>query len=132
MLFDLPSYCYDMHTRVGLAMLKRLVQGVEGAEDLWEFFQRNKIKGAHRAVGEALFFVEGGRIQGELIYEPLCCLEQRLFAHQYGLPLKNWLELRVLVEKALEEGVIDRVREEVLHQFYGREFLQSIAPARDA
>lgn len=109
MLFDLPSYCYDMHTRVGLAMLKRLVHGVEGTEGIRELFQRNKIKGAHRAVGMALFFVEGGRIQSELIYEPLCCLEQRLFAHQYGgLPLKRWLELRILVEKALAEGVIDR------------------------
>lgn len=132
MLFGLPSYCYDVHTRVGLAMLKRLVQGVEGAEGIREFFQRNKIKGAHRAVGEALFFVEGGRIEGELIYEPLCDLEQRLFAHQVGLPLNRWLELRVLVEKALEEGIVDRVREEVLHQFYGRDFLQSIATARDA
>jgi hypothetical protein len=127
MLFGLPSYCYDVHTRVGLAMLKRLVQGVGGAEAIKEFFQQNKIKGAHRAVGEALFFVEGGRILGELIYEPLCSLEQRLFAHQYELPLNIWLELRVLVEKALAEGVIDRVREEVLHQFYGQGKLQSIA-----
>ncbi len=126
MLFDLPSYCYDMHTRVGLAMLKRLVQGVEGAEGIRELFQRNKIKGTHRAVGMALFFVEGGRIEGELIYEPLCNFEQRLFAHQYGLALKMWLELRVLVEKALAEGVIDRVREEVLQQFYGREFCNQL------
>jgi len=121
-LFDLPSYCYDVHTRVGLAMLKRLVQGVEGAEGIKELFQRNTIKSAHRAVGEALFFVEGARIEGELIYERLCCLEQRLSAHQFGLPLNKWLELRVLVEKALQEGVIDRAREEVLHQFYGQEF----------
>jgi len=82
MLLDLPSYCYDMHTRVGLMMLKRLVQGVQGAEGIKEFFQQNKVKSAHKALGEALFFVEGGRIQGELMYEPLCRLEQRLFAHQ--------------------------------------------------
>ncbi len=126
MLFDLPSHCFDMHTRVGLAMLKRLVQGVEGAEVIREFFQRHKIKGAHRAVGMALFFVEGGRIEGELIYEPLCCLEQRLFAHQYGLPLKSWLELRVLVAKALADGIVDRIREEVLHQFYGRGFCNQL------
>jgi hypothetical protein len=125
-LFDLPSYCFDVHTRVGLAMLKRFVQGVKGAEDIRELFQQNKIKGAHRAVGMALFFVEGGRIEGELIYEQLCCLEQRLFAHQYGLPLKSWVELRVLVEKALAEGLIDGVREEVLHQFYGREFCNQL------
>jgi hypothetical protein len=121
MLFDLPSYCYDMHTRVGLAMLKRLVRGVQGAEGIKELFQQNRIKSAHTALGEALFFVEGGRIQSELIYEPLCCLEQRLFAYQFGLPLNSWLELRVMVGKALQEGIVDRVREEILHEFYGRE-----------
>jgi hypothetical protein len=126
MLFDLPSYCFDVHTRVGLAMLKRLVQGVEAAEGIKEMFRQHKIKAAHRAVGEALFFVEGSRIQGELIYEPLCCLEQRLSAHKFGLPLNKWLELRVLVEKALAEGVIDRVRKEVLHQFYGRELCNQL------
>jgi len=126
MLFDLPSYCFDVHTRVGLAMLKGLVQGVERAEGIKELFQQNTIKSAHRAVGEALFFVEGGRIQGELIYESLCDLEQRLSAYKFGLPLNKWMELRVLVEKALAEGVIDRVREEVLHQFYDREFCNQL------
>jgi|SRR5271157_549633 len=119
MLFGLPSYCYDVYTRVGLTMLRRLVQGVEGAEGIKRLLQQNKVKSAHKALGEALFLVEGGRIQGELIYEPLCCLEQRLLAYQFGLPLEKWFDLRVLVEKALEEGIIDRVREEVLHQFYG-------------
>jgi hypothetical protein len=105
MLFGLPSYCYDMYTRVGLRVLKRLVQGVEGAEGIRELFQQNKIKSAYMALGEALLFVEGGHIQGELIYKPLYCLEQRLFAYQFGLPLESWLHLRVLVKKALEEGV---------------------------
>jgi hypothetical protein len=71
----------------------------------------------------ALFFVEGGRIQGELIYEPLSCLEQRLFPYQFGLPLDKWWHLRSLVEEALEKGIIDRVREEVLQQVYGQMLL---------
>ena len=132
MIFDLPSYCYDMHTRVGLAMLKRLVQGVEGAEGIKVVFQQNKVKHAHQALGEALFFVEGGRIYGELVYEPLCCLEQRLFAYQFGLPLDKWLHLRGLVEKATEEGVIDRVREEVLHEFYGDQIFAIDCTKKDA
>ena len=130
-LFDFPSCAFDMHTRVGLAMLKRLVQGVEGAEGISELFRENRIKGAHRAVGDTLFFVEGCRIEGELLYQQLCCLEQRIIAYQYGLPMNVWLELRVLVEKALAEGVIDQVREEVLHQFYGQGKLQLIAPEGD-
>jgi hypothetical protein len=125
-LFDLPSCSFDMHTRVGLAMLKRLVQGVPGAEGIKELFREHKIKAAHRAVGDALFFVEGCRIEGEQLYEELCCLEQRIIARQYGLPMNVWLELRVLVENALADGVIDGVREEVLDQFYGRDW-KSIA-----
>ena len=124
MLFDLPSYCYDMHSRVGLKMLQRLVRGVAGAEAIGKFFEQNKVKSAHKALGMALFFVEGGRIQSELIYEPLSCLEQRLFAYQFGLPLNRWLDLRGLVEEALEEGIIDRVRKEVLRWFYGQGLLQ--------
>ena len=54
--------------------------------------------------------MEGGRIEGERIYEALRSLEQCLLAHQFGLPLKSWSHLRVLVEKALKNGVIDRVR----------------------
>src|SRR3989442_879307 len=30
-IFELPNYCYDIHTRIGLAVLKRLVHGVPGA-----------------------------------------------------------------------------------------------------
>ncbi len=55
-----------------------------------------------------------------------CSLEQRLFAHRFGLPLNKWADLRFLVEKALLEGVIDRVREEVLRH-YAQEKLQLIA-----
>jgi hypothetical protein len=117
-LFGLPSYCYDMHTRVGLEMLRRIVRGVRGAEEIAELLERNKVQNAHRVLGDALFFVEGGRIQGELIYGSVCCLEQRLSAHQYGLTLNDWLHLQMMVLMTLESGIVDRVREDVLRQFY--------------
>jgi hypothetical protein len=123
-IFDLPSYCYDMHTRVGLQVLQRLVRGVAGAEGIKEFFVEHKIKTAHRALGEVLFFMEGARIEGELFYEPLCSLEQRLFAHQFGLPLEKWKYLCFLMENTLREGVLDRVREELLQRYYAQEKLQ--------
>lgn len=126
-LFDLPSYCFDVHTRVGLRVLQRLVRGVDGAEGIRDFFQENKVKNAHRTLGEVLFFVEGARIKGELVYEPLCSLEQRIMAHQYGVPFDRWQELRSWVEKALQDGILDRVREEILTQFYGQGNLQLIA-----
>jgi hypothetical protein len=127
LLFDLPSYCFDMHTRVGLKVLQRLVRGAAGAEGVGDFFQQNEIRNAHRALGEALFFEEGGRIKGEMVYEPLCCLEQRLFAYQYGMDIEKWWQMRRLIQNALSEGVVDRVREEVLRQHYGQGKLQLIA-----
>ena len=130
-LFDLPSYCFDMHTRVGLRVLQKLVRGVDGAEGIRDFFQENKIKNAHRALGEVLFFVEGARIEGELVYEPLSSLEQRVLAYQYGLPFDRWEKLRFLLEKALQDGIVDRVREEILTQFYGQGNLQLIAAEED-
>jgi hypothetical protein len=45
-----------------------------------------------------------------------------IYAHQYGLSLDAWLHLQSLVERALADGVIDRVREDVLDQFYGSLF----------
>jgi hypothetical protein len=122
MLFDLPGYCYDMHTRTGLAVIRWLIHGVRGAEEIRDLFRQNQINTPYKALGEALFFVEGARIEGELIYGPLCHLEQRIIAHQFGLSLKTWLYLQILVERAVVDGVIDRVREDVLDQRYGSLF----------
>lgn len=49
-IFDLPSYCYDMHTRIGLAVLRRLVHGVGGAEAIRDLFVRNGTNSAHKAI----------------------------------------------------------------------------------
>jgi hypothetical protein len=53
-------------------------------------------------------------------------LEQRYFAHNNGLPLNRWFDLRALVEEALAKGIIDRVREEVLQQVYGQMLLSLV------
>jgi hypothetical protein len=122
LLSGLPCCCYDMHTRTGLAMLRWLVHGVRGAEGIRDLLRENRVENAHKALGEALFNVEGGRICGELIYGPLCHLEQKVYAHQYSLSLDAWLHLQSLLAQALADGVIDRVREDVLDQFYGSLF----------
>jgi hypothetical protein len=119
LLCGLPSYCYDMHTRVGLEMLRKLVRGVDGSEHIRDLLARYTVSSSHRVLGDALFFVEGGRIAGELIYQPLCSLEQRISAGRYGLPLEAWSELKCLVKEALDNGVVDRVREQVLNSVYG-------------
>lgn len=124
LLSGLPSYCYDMHTRVGLGMLRKLVGGVDGSEHIRDLLARYTVSSSHRVLGDALFFVEGGRIAGELIYEPLCSLEQRISAARYGLPLEAWSKLKCLVKEALDNGVVDRVREQVLNSVYGRLYNQ--------
>lgn len=119
LLSGLPSYCYDMHTRVGLEMLRKLARGVDGSEQICDLLARRSVGSPHRVLGDALFFVEGGRIAGEVIYQPLCSLEQRISAGRYGLPLEVWSELKCLVNEALDNGVVDRVREQVLNSVYG-------------
>ncbi|PYV71688.1 MAG: hypothetical protein DMG96_28350 [Acidobacteria bacterium] len=95
MIFDLPSYCYDVHTRIGLTVLRRLVHGTHGA--IREFFKQNRTQMAHKVLGEALFTVEGGRKKCELVYPSLSSLEQRIFAHRFGLPFDRWLDLCDLI-----------------------------------
>jgi len=124
MIFDLPSYCYDVHTRIGLTVLRRLVHGTHGA--IREFFKQNRTQMAHKVLGEALFTVEGGREKCELVYPSLSSLEQRIFAHRFGLPFDRWPHLCDLTREALEKGVIDRLREEALRQQYGQEKLELI------
>jgi hypothetical protein len=132
MLFELPSYCYDVHTRVGLQVLQQLVRGARGAEGIRDFLRHTKIENAHRALGEVLFFLEGARIEGELMYAPLRLLEERFTAYKAGIPSEKWQELGLLLGQALADGVVDRVRDEVLHRFYAQGNLQLIAQTEAA
>ncbi len=125
-IFELPNYCYDMHTRIGLSVLRRLVHGVPGAHAIRDFFHRTRTNAPHRALGEALFVMEGGREKDELVYPLLCSLEQRVAAHKFGFPFDQWLRLCDLTLKALERGLIDRLREEILRRQYGQEKLPLI------
>jgi hypothetical protein len=119
LLSGLPSYCYDMHTRVGLEMLRRLARGTDGSDEIRELLVCHNVSSPHRVFGDALFFVEGGRIAGELTYQPLSSLEQRLFASKHGLPLEAWSRLKCLAKEALNNGVVDCVRKQVVNSVYG-------------
>ncbi len=77
------------------------------------------MKDAYIAIGEALFFAEGGRIRNELIYEPLSALEHRLFAWKFGLEPEAWQTLQSLASDALNNGAVNRLRKDVLREFYG-------------
>jgi hypothetical protein len=118
MLFDLPSHCYDMHTRIGREVLSRLMRGAFGATAIKNFVYHSKVKDALKVLGEALFFVEGARLEGEVLYPSLSKLEQLLIAHQHGLSLNEFLALQCLVLDALNAGIIDQIREEVLRKAF--------------
>jgi hypothetical protein len=120
MLFDLPSYCYDQHTRAGLRTIARMVKGVSGGEPIRDFFRKHQLRNPQKALGEAIFFVEGGRIESELIYPQLQDLENRVYAQQLGFSTEAYRELRTLTREALQAGILDRVRAEVLYECYGQ------------
>ena len=122
---SLPNYCYDMHTRVGLTVLKRIAAGVEGAEAVGLLLRRHRVKTPHIAIGWALFFVEGGRTGGEVKYEEVSDLEQRVIAHRFGLPVDVWRELRALVSGVVDCGVVDQQRSRVSNDAYESPIPQS-------
>jgi hypothetical protein len=76
--------------------------------------------------------VEGGREKSELVYPALTSLDQRICAHQFGLQFDDWLQLCDLTLKALEDDIVDTLRQEVLVRQYGQKKLQLIAKADDS
>lgn len=93
--------------------------GIDGSTEIRDLIQAHRVLNPTKALGEALFFVEGARIRNELIYPVLSCLEQRVLAQHYGFSLECWQNLCSLVEAGLRSGLLDQIREEVLMKFYG-------------
>ena len=129
LIFDLPSYCYDAVHQDWTRGFAATRPGSHGAEAIRDFFQRNRVNAPHKVLGEALFTVEGGREKCELVYPSLRSLEQRIFARRFGLPFDEWLRLCDLTREALENGVIDRLREEILRGSMRRQICHSFVNA---
>lgn len=108
----LPSCAYDMYTRTGRQMLKLL------AKELITKVLENVTGNKTDAIGEALFFTEGGRIKNELISSRLYTLEQKCMAAQFGLEIEDWYSLKGQVEDALKQGRIDELRSKVVASAY--------------
>lgn len=114
-LKGLPEYCYDMHTRVGKATLYKAC----GVNAVGQFFHLNPVKSKPDALGWALFFEEGGKVQGRLGDQKLDDLEQLIVAERHGLELDQWLTLRQVVRQLIASGRLTEIREGVLkHQEY--------------
>ncbi|HEV2577116.1 MAG TPA: hypothetical protein VGU25_07890 [Acidobacteriaceae bacterium] len=113
-LHDLPSYCYDLHTRIGRSVIQSLIHGAQGADPLKYFFARHKVCDRATALGMALFYSEGGQLRNEIFFAEVLDLEQRIMAQKFGLNISEWDDLRAHVNEALEAGIVDRLRREEL------------------
>lgn len=114
MMKGLPSYAYDMYTRVGKQVLGIIHGETPQIQNLLAPVKNDKLT----ILGEALFFVEGGRIKNELLNTDLYQLEQKLMVWGTGLELDAWYELRAIMESLLVGGYIDHHRQDVLKKMY--------------
>lgn len=119
-LAGLPSYALDMHTRIGQEMLRRLAHNAQTIKD---FISCTRVKGTLKALGMSLFYVEGGRINGEMLYRSLGEIEQQFVAHRHGLSQSEFATLQGLVLGEINSGVIDRIRAEVLAEGSDKQLL---------
>jgi hypothetical protein len=119
-LHGLPSYSYDLYTRAGREMLRQLLSGPAGAEDVRKILQSPRVKDPLIAAGEALFFAEGGYVKDEQAYACVNDLTQRLFAARFGLSTTKWEQLRGAMNRAIKSGTIDRLRAFELNMRYAQ------------
>lgn len=117
-LAQLPSYSFDVHTRIGQEVLRRLIRGTGGVHEIKYFMESNELRSPLTALGMALFYVEGGRIAGEVVYPSLCQLEQALVANRHGLSLADFVALQDVLLRVLESGKLNQIRSEVLLEKY--------------
>lgn len=111
-LKGLPSYCYDKHTQTGKAALSRAC----ALPAVRKVFNEYRCADKREALGWALFYEEGGRIENELRSTQIGDVEQRFVAHRFGLPGEGWLAVRGAVADFVGSGQLDEIRAYVLEK----------------
>ncbi len=114
-LHDLPDFAYDMHTRIGNRVRARLC----GESGLKEFFLQHPTRHRTKAIGWALFMLEGGLIPGGLIDPRLSALEERCLALNFGWDVLTWRAFKVVVAGLMKTGVVNATRRQALIETYG-------------
>lgn len=109
-LKGLPSYAYDKHTQVGKAALSRACS----LPLVRKLFNEHPCADKRDALGWAMFYEEGGKIEQELLSTPMADLEQRLVADRFGLPMVSWLAIRGVLSELVASGQMDALRTHVL------------------
>jgi hypothetical protein len=108
LMYGLPNYCYDQHTRVGLNAIARLARKLK-----LTYAEPRKI------VGEAVFYLEGVKIKNELHLPELTGMEQEMIPKWISISYDAWMELRQRVWTALTDGTMDQLRLAALKETYG-------------
>jgi len=111
-LKGLPSYCYDKHTQTGKAALSRAC----ALKAVRKVFNEYPCADKREALGWALFYEEGGRIENEFLSTQIGDVEQRFVAHRFGLPGEGWLAVRGAVADVVASGLMDEIRAYVLER----------------
>lgn len=109
-LKGLPSYAYDMHTRVGKGACVRLT----GYSNIKQFFQDNACTDKLKAVGYAMFYVEGGKIKDEGYNYSVARLEQDVVARGFGLSSGAFTLLQSYIFELIQDGSLDKLRTKIL------------------
>ena len=109
------DFAYDMHTRIGNRVRARLC----GDAGLREFFHQHPTRHRTKAIGWALFVLEGALIPGGLLDPRLSALEERCLAMNFGWNVATWRAFAAIVADLLKTGVVNATRSQALAETYG-------------
>jgi hypothetical protein len=111
----LPSYCYDMHTRLGKKAIAFLSNRVEVGSYLGKFGVLNKSK----IVGWGTFYSEGGLLDCEIDYVGRTFVYEtgyQVALAALGVPLSHAYECIGMVEEL--QPKLNSLRTDVIELFY--------------
>ncbi|QIN95241.1 hypothetical protein DLP3_078 [Stenotrophomonas phage vB_SmaS_DLP_3] len=115
MILGLPSYAYDMHTRLGKTILYKLV----GEGEVKTILTESKCNDKMKALGWAMFFCEGGRIEAEQWDLKIANLERKVAYGQFGMSSEEGLGLEAAMQLMIDSGKVNARRTYLGRQMYG-------------
>jgi hypothetical protein len=113
-LYGLPSYAYDMHTRVG----RRALHASVAVPEVQQFLAAHRPTKKLDVLGWALFYVEGGRIAGELASPLLAQVELEIAFGSLGLYDQAAMDALQLMRWMVASGKLNQSRDKAIIENY--------------
>ncbi|QZI85739.1 hypothetical protein CPT_Summit_088 [Stenotrophomonas phage Summit] len=110
----LPSYAYDMHTKIGKTLLYKI-----GGEPELDMLKDTQCNDKPKALGWAMFFCEGGRIRDELWDVRIAQLEKKVAYGQFGMSAEEGAELEKGMWTVINSGRVNARRAYAAKAMYG-------------